>query len=720
MLVQAHQQTGLERPAFRASPGALALIRSIPGVGEKLDNGSDGALSLWLRDHFQRRCIDLRKSESELDAVTLEIGLNLSTDALSGEAGDSTQPDDEKSKLSKFLSVRTLAAREALLSSKYGVKKEAILNALQREAEFLAEKSQDTSYSYGNTSQNMADAELFIALVRSLGTKTKAVCDEIESACRRANFGVTIISPGAGLLVIERALRLDSPSSRTPRWEYYTRRMDAGDRAREIDEGLVAALALNDVRKRRATPLSSPEDGHVFIFDSLMHEAEVEVLRQAYGDALILISIHEPEVSRRATLLEDFEDDYAARNHGGKPSKRTRKTIETAIDELIARDDGTTRLTDTQLSMRRVFHLSDYSITVTRSGDKKKTTAEIPNQVERLFRCVFSDPFIVPTPEETGFAIASIASLSTTTLGRRVGACLMDKLGSVVGVGVNEVPKPEGGLYGEAGESETDYRDHRFVRDPYGQGGEPRSEEQGIDTNTDMRQELVEGMLDRVAEHLGLPGDRLRNEELERELATDIIEYGRAVHAEMSAILMALRSGNSLIGSTMYCTTLPCHACARHIIAAGIGRVVYSEPYPKSKLWELHPDAIIDVSKFGRPKDGDSRVAFEPFRGVSPSQLAKFMSWVERKQANPVVPATRAANKRESSLATADQKRRATRAGRAVKWDVKDGPFSVREGFLPAQPDMRNLYLLSVESREAKLVQRFVKNAGEQGVELRL
>ena len=72
----------------------------------------------------------------------------------------------------------------------------------------------------------------------------------------------------------------------------------------------------------------------------------------------------------------------------------------------------------------------------------------------------------------------------------------------------------------------------------------------------------------------------------------DITEFGRAVHAEMDALLSCSRTGRSTRGGTIYTTTFPCHNCTRHIIAAGIKKVVYIEPYAKSKAFSLHQDAI--------------------------------------------------------------------------------------------------------------------------------
>ena len=107
---------------------------------------------------------------------------------------------------------------------------------------------------------------------------------------------------------------------------------------------------------------------------------------------------------------------------------------------------------------------------------------------------------------------------------------------------------------------------------------------------------------------------------LKKSRIKDIIEFSRAVHAEMDAIVSVARNANgSLVDAVLYCTTYPCHNCAKHIVAAGIKRVVYVEPYDKSLATELHADSISD-SGFA---DGQT-VSFELYNGVSPRRYDDF------------------------------------------------------------------------------------------------
>jgi deoxycytidylate deaminase len=122
--------------------------------------------------------------------------------------------------------------------------------------------------------------------------------------------------------------------------------------------------------------------------------------------------------------------------------------------------------------------------------------------------------------------------------------------------------------------------------------------------------------------------DRLLKDEngLRKSKVMDILEFGRVIHAEMSAITDAARLGIAIEGCTLYCTTFPCHICAKHIVAAGIDTVVFLEPYPKSYARELHSDSIeIEGS------EEISKVKFIPFMGISPLRYRDFFEKGRRK-----------------------------------------------------------------------------------------
>jgi hypothetical protein len=93
----------------------------------------------------------------------------------------------------------------------------------------------------------------------------------------------------------------------------------------------------------------------------------------------------------------------------------------------------------------------------------------------------------------------------------------------------------------------------------------------------------------------------------------------------MDALLSCARAGISTRAAALFCTTFPCHNCAKHIIDAGIERVVYVEPYPKSKALELHDDSIELRTKLDDPVSG-TKVIFEPFTGVGARRFLDLFS----------------------------------------------------------------------------------------------
>lgn len=166
----------------------------------------------------------------------------------------------------------------------------------------------------------------------------------------------------------------------------------------------------------------------------------------------------------------------------------------------------------------------------------------------------------------------------------------------------------------------------------------------GVDANAQMKNENVKEIFDALKqtdwvsesykqrEIRELLFDALYREEppaiLKEAGIANIIEFGRIVHAEMTAITDAARRGLPLFGATLYCTTFPCHMCARHILASGIKRVVYIEPYPKSHAGSQYKRAI----KIDNDPDVDpSAIQFDAFMGIAPRVFMPLFTKVKRK-----------------------------------------------------------------------------------------
>ena len=99
----------------------------------------------------------------------------------------------------------------------------------------------------------------------------------------------------------------------------------------------------------------------------------------------------------------------------------------------------------------------------------------------------------------------------------------------------------------------------------------------------------------------------------------------------MEALLSACRvSGRSTIGSYMYVTTQPCDNCIKHILCAGISKVYFIEPYPKSLASKLHGESIALDPVDDKKEVGKLLVL--PYNGVAPKRFHDFFSKNHRRK----------------------------------------------------------------------------------------
>lgn len=383
----------------------------------------------------------------------------------------------------------------------------------------------------------------------------------------------------------------------------YTRILqDLGDSMRE--GGDHAAVARELILRVRATrgkkrgldvvdgPVEPDGTRRAYILDSIRHPAEVELLRNVYQSAFVLVGIVCDEDKRLHRLNRKYSDagEKNARAFMERDAKASQKYGQRVSD---------------------AFHLAD--IFLDNSTDRYTASEEenehwrIPDALHRLVTLITHADVLRPTLAETAMHAAHGAQIRSACLSRQVGAALLDRHGNLVATGTNEVPQAGGGVYGEEFE-EDDEHDHRCAyKNKY--CSSTREQNELID---DLVKLLVDSGAVKVAAEalvLILKDSRLRQ----------LLEFSRAVHAEMDSLLRAAREGTSTVGTRMFVTTYPCHYCARHIVAAGVDEVQYIEPYPKSRATRLHADAITtEPVGWEPPSEGGSRVLFRPFVGVAP------------------------------------------------------------------------------------------------------
>ncbi|EWS97870.1 cytidine deaminase [Pseudoalteromonas sp. SCSIO_11900] len=358
--------------------------------------------------------------------------------------------------------------------------------------------------------------------------------------------------------------------------------MNIGNILRQSSErgDLFALLAINEINKKRLGDTPEPLSRHVHIIRSLKHPDEVETLRQVYGPGFILLGISSSIESRKRYLKDEK----------GVPEEE--------LERLIERDD---KESDSfGQSTRDVFQIADAFVT---SDDADS----LSTQIGRTLDLLYSKPVVPPTADEYAMFMAYAASLRSADLSRQVGAVLTNQESDILATGANDVPKSGGGLYWPVeGEDKRDYK-------------------LGKDSNEEQKNKIILNIMKKFSNSEETTDDELLKEGKKKLKDTgllDITEYGRAVHAEMEALLSSARNGISTRGTNLYTTTYPCHNCAKHIVASGVKRVLYIEPYPKSFATILHNDSI---NAEGCPSESE-KVLFEPFVGIGPRRFVDLFS----------------------------------------------------------------------------------------------
>ena len=299
------------------------------------------------------------------------------------------------------------------------------------------------------------------------------------------------------------------------------------------------------------------------------------MLKLVYRDMLYVVGVFSPLTVR--------QNNIAQRNHlsGGD------------VHTLIDRDSGEESKAGQTVS--DTFPQSDFFLRI-----DKATDSETVKRVERFLHLILGTKVITPTSAESAMYAAAMASANSGCLSRQVGAAVTDANEHVLSIGWNDVPKFGGGLYLEGNDDSRCWN--------HGGGKCFNDEEKQLFAN-----ELVEALKDIIPES---SKEAARTSLRKSGKLGGLIEFSRAIHAEMHAILGAGRiAGDKLVGGKIFVTTYPCHSCARHIIAAGITEVYYIEPYRKSLAIKLHGDAISELELDSK------KVRVLAYDGVAPTKF---------------------------------------------------------------------------------------------------
>nr|WKF59772.1 tRNA-specific adenosine deaminase [Paraburkholderia busanensis] len=389
--------------------------------------------------------------------------------------------------------------------------------------------------------------------------------------------------------------------------------IDAGNKLRELHgNAILARVAIQQIAlerekinenakdEKRHQPLLFPNhdldrdvirptisEKRCHIIDSIKHIDELRLLRSVYGDMLHVVGVYTPielrveKLARRAARGDD-------------------------VYELIDRDSGEEH--DYGQRVQDTFPLCDFFLRA-----DKNTDSQIRARGKRFLDLMLGTKIMTPTVHERAMYAAYSAARNSACLSRQVGAALTNKKGSVISIGWNDVPRPFGGLYETLDVNDSSDGDHRCW-----------NVEGGRCFNDSEKSAIAEAVVSKMVDNKIIEPEK--RDEAYKLMRHDtqlksLIEFSRAVHAEMHALLSAgAAHGSEVLGGKLFVTTYPCHSCARHIVAAGIEEVYFLEPYRKSLATKLHSDAITD-----RETD-HAKVRIVPFDGVAPSRFLKFFS----------------------------------------------------------------------------------------------
>ncbi|HBE9180351.1 TPA: dCMP deaminase family protein [Serratia fonticola] len=435
--------------------------------------------------------------------------------------------------------------------------------------------------------EHSSDSELVIGLVGAVGTNLDLLKVSITEMLKAYSYDVEEIRISKDIIKQFRPI----PES-TDNYTTADELMSAGNYLRRKSRNnailsMAVSALISSSREKDENQTPKPKSRKAYIIQSLKHPDEVNLLREVYTNGFYLIGVYANEERRKNYLVD----------HRSMSEPHAEKLIIRDADE----DDKWGQHT------RDTYELSDFFVNFDNNYDR------ITNHLWRFFDLIFGKPNVSPTFDEYAMSMAYSASLRSADLSRQVGAVLT-KNNMILTTGANDIPTFGGGLYWP-----------EMINDRIQDIDGGRDYMLGYDSNADEKKNIITDILKKVSDAIeNCKNDDIssnKNEiediistSLDKSRIRDITEYGRVVHAEMEAILSCARSEINTYRTTLYCTTFPCHNCAKHIVASGIEKVLYIEPYPKSKAFVFHKDSITSSENSNEV----NKVIFEPFVGVGP------------------------------------------------------------------------------------------------------
>ena len=482
------------------------------------------------------------------------------------------------------------------------------------EAKNLKPSKSIYSSSDKSTSERVKEThteEVVFGICSQLGSLKTKVIDSVEESFKSFGYDVKRIN------MREFIEPYVDPSTyhkeKTPEYNEYIRKIETGNKLRsDFGNDFLANLAITKIAtdKIEKFGVKTTEDINkiesqriCYIIDSIKHTSELSTFRDVYQGVFYLLSVYTPfeERVKKISIPNITESEAKA---------------------LIAIDQFENLPEKNGQQVRKVFVDADFFIRI----EKEKTQKDIQKSIDRYVNLIFEFGIETPTVEERAMYEAKSASVNSACLSRQVGASIITKSGELISTGWNDVPKYGGDLY-----TSSDVNDNRCFKT-----GICYNDDNKSNIKEYIKSEFISKLNNENSKQIELIQNKITNlldETLEESSIKSLIEFSRSVHAEMHAIINAGKlNGEKIKGGILFCTTYPCHNCARHIIAAGIEQVYYIEPYIKSKAPELHNDSITEH------ENESGKVQILLFDGVSPRRYLSFFKMTqERKEKGKII-----------------------------------------------------------------------------------
>jgi len=499
-------------------------------------------------------------------------------------------------------------------------------------------------------SEKNGSSIIIFGFVGAIGSDFNLLYNHIETIMSEFNYDTEIIQLSKLIKENEDLIKKVDPSIELKEYDPFGARASnymKGGNVLRFCSGNNSFLALEAIKRINNNRDRDKKKNIVYILNSFKHPDEIAKIRECYGSIFFLIGAYSSENKRKEILKkkdvtdlnirelikrdENENEDYFEKN-GDIPSKIKNHPKSHDYHKSCQKTGNAYKLADIYVSL-----------------DAEKS--DVKKQIKRFIGLLFGDPKETPSKDEYGMYHAYSAALRSGDLSRQVGASILTASGDLISTGCNEVPQAGGGLYWPGNDDKRDLI-------------------LGYESN----KKQLKSIIDDIAQKMQKSGVEQSKIDKTKDLLSHkgelkiITEYGRAVHAEMEAILSCCRNGITTKDCIMYVTLFSCHNCTKHLICAGIKKVIYVEHYPKSFAEKLHGDAI-RIKNPNECDDEENKVSFEPFIGISGRRYFDFFSL---------------------DWGSGNRIKRMDDTGKLIKWEPKKAEFRFKVDSKSHEPNEKN------------------------------